>query len=88
MAYTIPAAILARLRQQAENAGMPYATVLAQHVYDLQGLVEVLKSEVTRVQGGDPSTTSGQLADAARKLAEHEAELAAYQAEQQRAASS
>lgn len=87
MAYTIPAAILAQMRQQAVNAGMPYATVVAQHVYDLQGLVAVLKDEVAHVQGGDLSTKSGQPSDAARKLAAREAELAAYQQEQQRATS-
>lgn len=94
MPYTIPAATLAQLRQQATAAGMPYSTVLAQHIYDLQGLIALLRDEVTRAQATandvqatpvDRATATKQLAAATRKLTEREAELAAYQQEQRTA---
>lgn len=85
MAFTIPEAVREQMKQQAAAAGMPYGTLVGQKVYDLQGLVAVLSSEL---QAAQQAGNSKQIRDLAGKLARHQAELAAYQAEQQAAGSS
>jgi hypothetical protein len=85
MTFTIPDATRAQMKQQAAAAGMPYATLVGQKVYDLQGLVDVLTGELQQArQAGD----SKKIGDVTNKLARHQAELAAYRAEQQAAGSS
>jgi len=85
MSVTIPDAVRQKMKQQAAAAGMPYGTLVGQKVYDLQGLVDVLTSELQQArQAGN----SKQIGDVTGKLAHHQAELAAYKAEQQAAGSS
>lgn len=85
MIFTIPDAVRQQMRQRAAAAGMPYGTLVGQKVYDLQGLVDVLTSELQQArQVGN----SEQIRAVAGKLARHQAELAAYKAEQQAAGSS
>lgn len=85
MTFTIPDATRAQMKQQAAAAGMPYATLLGQKIYDLQGLVDVLTGELQEArQAGD----SKRIGDLTGKLAHRQAELAAYQAEQQAAGAS
>lgn len=89
--FTIPPAKRAQMQQQAQAAQMPYATVVGQHVYDLQGLVQVLTDALATAtkQAADPTAAADahaaaikQVADLAHKLAARQAELAAYQREQ------
>jgi hypothetical protein len=82
MTFTIPDATRAQMKQQAAAAGMPYATLVGQKVYDLQGLVDVLTGELQQAQQAGESKRIG---DVTGKLARHQAELAAYTAEQQAA---
>lgn len=85
MTFTIPDAVRQRMRQQAAAAGMPYATLVGQKVYDLRGLVEVLAGELQAArQTGDRTRIS----EVAGKLARRQAELAAYQAEERAAGAS
>jgi hypothetical protein len=85
MAFMIPEATRAQMKQQAAAAGMPYATLVGQKVYDLQGLVDVLSAELHDAQQvGDPKRIS----EVTGKLDRHKAELDAYKAEQQVAGSS
>ena len=46
MAYIIPENVREKWKTQARLAGMDYATVVGQHVYDLQGLIDVLKQQL------------------------------------------
>lgn len=85
MTFTIPDAVRQRMKQQAAAAGMPYGTLVGQKVYDLQGLVDVLASELRAAQQAGDSKKIG---EATAKLTRHQAELAAYQAEQQAAGAS
>ncbi len=85
MTFTIPDAVRQKMKQQATAAGMPYGTLVGQKVYDLQGLVNVLTSELQQAQ---QAGNSKQVGDVTGKLARHQAELAAYKAEQQAAGSS
>lgn len=85
MTFTIPDAVRQQMKQQAAAAGMPYGTLVGQKVYDLQGLVAVLTSEL---QAAQQAGNSKQIRDVTGKLARRQAELAAYQAEQQAAGSS
>ncbi|MHB8645806.1 MAG: hypothetical protein ACYDAR_08475 [Thermomicrobiales bacterium] len=85
MTFTIPDAVRQQMKQQAAAAGMPYGTLVGQKVYDLQGLVNVLTSELQQArQAGDAK----QIGDVTGKLARRQAELAAYEAEQQAAGTS
>jgi len=85
MTFTIPDAVRQQMKQQATAAGMPYGTLVGQKVYDLQGLVDVLTSELQAAQqAGDRK----KIGDVTGKLARHQAELAAYKAEQQAAGAS
>lgn len=79
MAFSIPDAKRAQMKQQATAAGMPYATVVGQHVYDLQGLVDVLSAEL---QQAHQAGNGAQTAEVQRKLTARQAELAAYRQEQ------
>lgn len=85
MTFTIPDAVRQQMKQQAAAAGMPYGTLVGQKVYDLQGLVAVLTGEL---QAAQQAGNSKQIAIVTGKLARRQAELAAYQAEQQAAGSS
>ncbi len=68
----------ARLRQQAAAAGVPYATLVGQHLYDLRGLADVLAGELDQArQAGDDR----QVAAATRKLARCRSQIAAYERE-------
>jgi hypothetical protein len=84
MTFTIPDVVRQRMKQQAAAAGMPYGTLVGQKVYDLQGLVDVLAGELQAARQAGDSTRIG---DVTGKLARRQAELAAYQAEQQAAGS-
>jgi len=64
----------AQLRQQAAAAGLPYATLVGQRLYDLRGLADVLDQAR---QAGD----AGQIAAATRKLARCRGQIAAYERE-------
>ncbi len=68
----------AQLRQQAAAAGLPYATLVGQRLYDLRGLADVLAGELDQArQAGD----AGQIAAATRKLARCRGQIAAYERE-------
>jgi len=82
MTFTIPDTVRQRMRQQAAAAGMPYATLVGQKVYDLQGLVNVLAGELRDAQQAGDRT---RIAELTGKLAHYQAELAAYEAEQRTA---
>jgi len=83
-----------QLQAQAKAAGLPYATILAQHLYDLQGLEEVLTAELTQAKQGvgttstnsaTSSTANSKIAEVTRKLTTCQAEITAYNTEQQQA---
>ena len=91
MTFTIPPAKRAAMQGQAQAAKMPYATVVGQHVYDLQGLVQVLTDQLAGATkaAADITATADtraaaakEVADLTHKLAARQAELAAYQHEQ------
>ena len=84
MTFTISDAVRQQMKQQAAAAGMPYGTLVGQKVYDLQGLVDVLTTEL---QAAQRAGNSKQIGDVTGKLAHRQAELAAYKAEQQAAGS-
>ena len=68
----------ARLQRQAAAAGLPYATLVGQRLYDLRGLADVLSGELDQArQAGD----DGQVAAATRKLARCRSQIAAYERE-------
>lgn len=68
----------AQLRQQATAAGLPYATLVGQRLYDLRGLADVLTGELDQArQAGDDR----QVAAATRKLARCRGQIAAYERE-------
>ena len=90
MAFIIPDKTIKQMQAQAAAAGMPYATILKQHLYDLQGLEEVLSSEqlqakqaLSEIPPNSPGfkEASAKLADLTGKLANCQAEIAAYQQE-------
>ncbi len=85
MTFSIPDTVRQKMKQQAAAAGMPYGTLVGQKVYDLQGLVDVLTSEL---QAAQQTGDSKKIGDVTGKLAHNQAELAAYKAEQQAAGSS
>ena len=115
--YTIPQATRDQWKKLAASSGLPYATIVGQHVYDLQGELSVLQDELTRVSGPAPAspapaagnssgqtttpqpakpqpTTPQQTSQATKKgqlqhrLAQVQAQLRAYQLEQQSASKS
>lgn len=78
MADGLTDAARAQLRQQAAAAGLPYATLVGQRLYDLRGLADVLRGELDQARrAGD----DGQVAAATRKLARCRSQIAAYQRE-------
>ena len=79
MSFTIPDAVRQQMKQQAAAAGLPYATIVGQKVYDLQGLVNVLATELGEAQQAGDTKKIGEVTG---KLTRRKAELAAYQAEQ------
>lgn len=79
MTFTIPDAVRKQMKQQAAASGLPYATIVGQKVYDLQGLVDVLTAELQDAQKVGDRTQIGEITG---KLTRRRAELAAYQAEQ------
>ena len=82
MTFTIPEATRTQMKQQAVAAGMPYATLVGQKVYDLQGLVDVLTAELHDAQQAGDTKRIGQVTG---KLTRHKAELDAWEAERQAA---
>ena len=79
MTFTIPDTTRAQMKQQAAAAGMPYATLVGQKVYDLQGLVDVLTAELHDAQQANDRKRIGEVTG---KLTRRQAELDAYKAEQ------
>jgi len=82
MSFTIPEAVRQNMKQRATAAGMPYGTLVGQQVYDLHGLVNVLADELKAAQQSGDTKKIGEVMG---KLTRRQAELAAYQAEQQAA---
>lgn len=93
MAYTIPEKVRDQMQQQATAAGLPYATIVAQRLYDLQGLATVLQTTLDQAQQAVRTTTDPvalaaakkQVADVSHKLAHCQDEVTAYQQEEQAA---
>ena len=56
MAYTIPQATRDQWHKLAQSAGLPYATIVGQHIYDLQGLIRVLEEEVQKATSAQPTS--------------------------------
>ena len=83
MAYKIPDGTLKQWKKLAAASGSPYATIVGQHVYDIQGLVNVLTEEVAQAKKPGTSFAPDKLADLEQKLAASQEQLAAYQQEQQ-----
>jgi len=89
MAYAIPDHVVQEMRKLAESSGLPYATIVNQHLYDLQGLVGALQSELADARAalndassaGDLESAKTHESEVARKLAEAQEEVAAYQQE-------
>jgi len=91
MTFSIPPSKRAAMQQQAQAAKMSYATVVGQHVYDLQGLVQVLTDQLagatktavdTAVTADARAAAVKEVTDLTHKLAARQTELAAYQHEQ------
>ena len=92
MSYIIPDNLKKAWKTQAQSAGMAYSTVVGQHIYDLQGLVEVLKQQLQQAMdtlktlpnnSSDYEPTEHKITNLKAKLDHTEQQLAAYQAEQQ-----
>ena len=92
--YIIPEATRTQWKKLAQATGMPYSTVVGQHVYDIQGLVEALDQELTQTTKTQSSTpantttfeeTSRKVKELTAKLEHTRQQLAAYQLEQQKA---
>lgn len=89
MAYAIPDHVRQEMKRLADSSGLPYATVVNQRLYDLQGLVGALQSELADAHAalnnassaGDLEAAKTRESEVARKLAEAQDEVAAYQAE-------
>ncbi|CCF85831.1 hypothetical protein [Nitrolancea hollandica] len=90
MTYSIPEATHARWKKLAADSGLPYATIVNQHLYDIRGLAGVLSEQLERDKQtvSDPSTDEAARdaarADAAvlaKKLASAQAKIAAYERE-------
>ena len=88
VSYTIPEKTLDQLRKQAAASQLPFSTMVKQRLYDLEGLAEVLSSELALAQeqlnqqpaGKEGQTeTSRKVAELTRKLQECQAQIAAYQ---------
>ena len=86
MAYTIPASVRARWRQLAQQSGSTYATIVGQHVYDIQTeidtLTEALATQQQAVSEG-AAAAQAKIAALTTQLAHARDQLAAYKAEQQ-----
>lgn len=90
MTYTIPEATRAQWKKLASASGLPYATIVNQHLYDIRGLADVLSEQLERDQQTAGDTSQDEAArDAARadaavlakKLASAQAKIAAYEQE-------
>lgn len=89
MAHTIPDHVRQEMKGLAGSSGLPYATVVNQRLYDLQGLVGALQSELNDARAvlndassaGDLEAAKAKESEVARKLAEAQEEVEAYQAE-------
>ena len=90
MTYTIPEATRARWKKLAADSGLPYATIVNQHLYDIRGLADVLSDQLARDQqvaadtSKDEATRDAARADAAvlaKKLASAQAKIRAYEQE-------
>ena len=57
MAYSIPDKVRDQMHRQATASGLPYATIVGQRLYDLQGLADVLKTAVQQAQQAASATT-------------------------------
>src|SRR4051812_18552879 len=91
MTYKIPETVKLEWKKQAQSTGMAYSTVVGQHVYDIEGLVEVLKQQLEQstnalktVPANSPEyeQVDRKIANLKAKLDHAEQQLAAYQAEQ------
>ncbi len=89
MAYVIPDRVLQEMKKLAESSGLPYATIVNQRLYDLQGLVGALQLELHDAQAalnrassaGDLEAAKAHESEVARKLAEAQEEVSAYKHE-------
>lgn len=91
MAYTIPDATRQQWKKQAQAASMAYSTIVGQHVYDMQGLVEVLDQQLAQatkdLNGTAPNTpgfeeATKKVKELRVKLDQSNQKLAAYRLEQ------
>ena len=78
-----------KLQAQAKAAGLPYTTILGQHLYDLQGLEDILTTELAQLKQAhnpaSPGASDAKTDEVTRKLTACQAEISAYKAEQQQA---
>ena len=73
MAYTIPQATRDQWHKLAQSAGLPYAIIVGQHIYDLQGLIRVLEEELQKATQPttSPNTSSTSAATQAESDSPH-----------------
>ena len=90
MSYQVSEHTRAQWRRLAEASGLPYATIVGQHVYDIQGLVSTLTAQHERATqaASDPALDAAgrtaavaQLASLTTQLTRAQEQLAAYQQE-------
>jgi hypothetical protein len=91
MSYIIPEATRIQWKQQAKAANIPYATIVGQHIYDLQGLAEVLSQQLAQatqtlnaIEANTSATAEARhkVAELSKKLEHCQLQLMAYQQEQ------
>lgn len=85
---SLPEEVRDQLKKQAQVAGLPYATILEQHIYDLQGLESVLEAELRdadqALMANNPQSEPllrCKVAEVRHKLEACQAQIAAYQKE-------
>ncbi len=83
MSYIIPEGTRKQWKKLADASGSPYAKIVGQHVYDIQGLVNVLTEQVAQAKQPATALAPDKLAELEHKLAASQEQLAAYQQEQQ-----
>ncbi|HEX2914308.1 MAG TPA: hypothetical protein VH186_26145 [Chloroflexia bacterium] len=83
MASSLPEAKRSEMEKLAKDSGLPYATILGQHIYDLKGLESVLCSQLERAKTEGKGDTDKQVVELCRKLKECQEQIAAFEQEQQ-----
>jgi hypothetical protein len=82
MAYTIPSGVRTRWQRMAQQAGLPYATIVGQQVYDIHNEIDTLTEALKTAQ---QAQAAAKIQSLTAQLAHCQEQLAAYEGEQRAA---